>query len=96
MPPDFAAVLQNPAPVEIVDQALAAAVTKAERVARGNDVAAQNTELESFRHEVFAAAKRNVSLDGRSMAWRARAYGPWPRCCTRRWTSRKVIGSTAQ
>ena len=54
---------KNQTPFASGDAAFVAAVSKAERVARGNDVAAQKTEFESFRLAVLAAAKKKVPVD---------------------------------
>ena len=59
---------KNTAPVVIVDEALAAAVSKALTVARGNDATAQAATYESFRLEVLAAAKKKVPLDAAARA----------------------------
>ena len=59
---------KNQTPFASGDAAFVAAVSKAERVARGNDVAAQKTEFESFRLEVLAAAKKKVPLDAAARA----------------------------
>ena len=61
--PDFAAVLQNPAPVEIVDEAFAAAFSKALPVASGNDAKAQADAFNPFSSAVLAADPAQVRLD---------------------------------